>query len=797
MTDLKFAIRQLVKNPGFTAVAVLTLALGIGVNTAMFGGFQSLLLRTLAYPEADRLVRLFRTSSHSQKWPHSAANFLDHQSQNPVFERMAAVNRRSFNLVEPGQQAERLQGLEVTSELIPLLGIAPMIGRGFIPDEAQPGRNDVAILGHSFWLRRFAGDTNIVGKSLRMDGQTVTVLGVMPPGFSDVMLWGTVDVLRPLAFSDEQRQNRGANYLMSVGRLKPGVSVAQADAAMAGIADRLAKEFPEVNADSGLRVVSLAGSGMDPKGRIMIWMIMGLAGFVLLIACANLANLQFARTALRTREFAIRGALGAPRSRLMRQLLTESLLVALIGGALGLVLAVWVNGLLNTRLLREGEPALNLGLNFGVLGFALVVSTVTGLAFGLVPAWMAARTDANSALKQGSRGTTADRSQNRLRHGLIVTQVALALMLLAGAGTFANGLRNFGVRDPGWRVDGLTVGYLNLPDATYADATARLGFATRLREHLAAIPGVAAAAVAGSLPIAGFRTSAEFSIEDQPDPSVGRRRSRSINVVTPGYFATLGMRLLEGRDFLAGDTPGQPGVVVVNETMARSFWAGESALGKRIGTPGAWLEVVGVVDDVRFPSDPGEPPTRFQSYIPLAQEPPANLAIAVRGNVSVATLRQTVAGLDQDLPLNQPGLARAAVREVLDQAAVAGWLLGGFAGLGVLLATLGLYGVIAGFVTQRTNEIGIRMALGAQLGDVLRLVLGKGVRLTLLGSGIGLVGAFGLTRVLGALAPGLESNSPLILALVVGLLMGVALIACWLPARRASRVDPMVALRSE
>jgi predicted permease len=797
MNDLRFAFRQLLKNPGFTAVAVLTLALGIGVNTAMFGAFQALMMRKLAYPEADRLVRIFRTSSHSQKWPHSPANFQDQREQNSVFDRMAAVNRRSFNLVEQGQQAERLQGMEATADLLPLLGVAPLIGRGFTVEECQPGRNDVVVLGHSIWLRRFAGDAGILGRPLRLDGQTVTVVGVMPPGFQDRMIWGTIDVLRPLAFADDQLQNRGGNYLMSVARLKPGVSLGQANADMSAIAARLEKEYPDVNTDSGLRIVPLAESGIDPRGRIMVWLIMGLAGFVLLIACANLANLQFARTALRGRELAIRGALGAPRARLLRQLLAESLLVAVLGGALGLVLAGWVGDLLDARLLRDGEPVLKLGLNLGVLGFALVVSILTGLLFGLAPAWLASRTDVNAALKQGSRGTTGDRSQSRLRHALIVAQVALALILLAGAGAFMGGLRNFGTRDPGWRVDGLTVGYLNLPDGAYADADARSVFAAHLHETLAAIPGVESAAVAGSLPIAGFRSSAEFSSEDQPDPATGRRRTRSINAIAPGYFSALGMRLLEGRDFTLADAVDRPAAVIVNETLARTLWPGRSAVGKRIGTPGAWLEIVGVVNDARFPSDPGEPPTRFQSYRPLAQEPSANLAFAVRGNVSVATLRQAVSGLDPDLPVNAPGLARTAVREVLEQAAVAGWLLGGFAGLGLLLAVLGIYGVIAGFVAQRTNEIGVRMALGAQVGDVLRLVLGKGLRLTLLGAAIGLVGAYLLTRLLGSLAPGLESSSPLLLSSVTGLLLAVALLACWLPARRAARVDPMVALRSE
>jgi predicted permease len=358
-------------------------------------------------------------------------------------------------------------------------------------------------------------------------------------------------------------------------------------------------------------------------------------------------------------------------------------------------------------------------------------------------------------------------------------------------------LRHFGVRDPGWRVDGLTAGYLNLPDAKYGDGSVRLAFVERLQETLATLPGAERAAVAGALPISGFRVSTSISIEGRAEQGAGRQNLRHLNVVTPGYFATLGMRLLEGRDFNAADTAGRPDVLIVNETMARTFWPGQSALGKRIGSPGAWQEVIGVVNDVRFPADPSEPATQFQSYRPMAQQSQGNLAVAVRGNVPADVLRRAVGGLDSDLPVSEPGTVRASVGKTLEQAAVAGWLLGGFAALGLMLAGLGIYGVIAGFVVQRTNEIGVRMALGAQIRDVLRLVLGKGLRLASLGTAIGLVGAIGMTRVLNSIAPGLESNNAWVMASVSGVLLAVAMLASWLPARRATRVDPLVALRSE
>jgi putative ABC transport system permease protein len=793
--DIRFGLRMLRKNPGFTSVAVITLALGIGVNTSMFSGLQSLLLPKLPYPDSDRLVRLFRTSTHSQRWPHSPANFLDQQQQNTVFERMAAVNGTTCNLSGSGQPAERLRVLEASADLIPLLGVQPVLGRTFLPEEDHPGRNDVIILNHGFWLRRFSGDTNVLGHPLRLDGRTVSVVGVMPASFQSAPEWGSVDVLRPIAFTDDQRQNRGGNYLDVVARLKPGLSLAQAGAGMDALAARLRQDHPDNNGDLGLRVVTLAQSRMDPRGKIMLWLIMGLAGFVLLIACANLANLQFARTAMRTRELAVRGALGAPRGRLLRQLLTESLLIAALGGVFGLLLSLWVNQVLSSQLVEDGKPLVNLKLNFIVLGFALAVSTLTGLAFGLVPAWLASRNDVNTALKQGARGTTGDRSQHRLRHGLIVLQMALALMLLAGAGLVVSGLRNFGKQDPGWHVDGLSTGQLDLPDYKYGSSEMRHTFTERLQEKLASLPGIERAAVACSLPMSGFRMTTDLTVEGQSGK--GRQNLRNINDVSPDYFATLGMRLLDGRDFTAADTEGRPNVIIVNETLARTYWPGESAIGKHIGVPDAWQEIVGVVNDVQSPSDASESTTRFQTYRPLAQEPQSRLTVVVRGNVSATALRKSVAELDPDLPLSQPGTVRAVVAQTFGQFAVGGWLLGGFAGLGLLLAAIGIYGVMAAFVTQRTNEIGVRMAMGAQVRDVLRLILGRGLKLTVVGTILGMVGAVGMMRLLGAIAPGLEPDSLLIMAMVATLLVLVALVACWLPARRAARVDPMEALRAE
>ncbi len=791
LQDTRFAARGLARSPVFTAVATLTFALGIGLNTSMFTGLQSVLMREVSFPEADRLVQVFRTSPHSQRWPHSPANFLDQQAQNGVFEHMAAFSGKSFNLAEPGQPAERIGGVHASAEIFPLLGWKPMLGRVFSAEDDQSGRPRVAVLDHDCWQRRFAGDPAIIGRTLRLDSEPVTVIGVMPPAFRDRRMFGVAELWMPLAWSAEQRANRGGNFLKAVARLKPGVSLAQAQAAMEVLAANQTRAHPDTNSGIGLRVVAFADS-IDPRGRMALWATMALAGFVLLIACANLANLQFARTAHRTRELAIRVALGASRGRLLRQLLTESCLIALLGGALGLVLAHWGNALLARQINQGGE--LVLALNWRVLAFALGASSLSGFGFGLVPAWLASRANANDAMKSGARGVVGDRSRRRLQHALIVAEVALAFVLLAGAGLMVRGVQRFMVQDPGWQVDGVTVGNLSLPGRTYGSASAQRAFAKKVQEELAAQPGVERAAVAWSLPIRHYDTAGTFAIAGQPARPPGREPIRQVVGITPGYFATLGMRLRAGRDFTANDREGQPAVVIINEAMARAFWPGASPLGARLGDE----TVVGVVNDVQFATDPSEPMTPFQTYRPFAQTPRgSNVWLAVRGPVSAEMLRRTVAAIDADLPVNEPGLARVFVDRSVAQLGGMGWMLSGFGALGLLLASLGIYGVIAGFAAQRTNEIGVRMALGAQVSDVLWLVLSQGLRLTLLGAALGLIAALIGARVFASLAPGLAADDPLTLVGVAVLLVGVALIACWLPARRAARVDPLIALRSD
>jgi putative ABC transport system permease protein len=803
LQDLRFGLRMLLKNPGFTAVAVLTLALGIGANTAMFSVLNTYLFRALPYPDSTGLVRIYRTSPHSQSWPHSQGNFFDYRDKNDVFEYMTAFTSISPSLSEDGAPAERLRGIAATADFFPSLGVQPYLGRLPTPEEAEGGANRVAVLSHSLWLRRFGGDPNILGATLRLNGENTTVIGVMPAGFEQPLLWGSLDLWTPLVFQADQRRARGSNWLGAFGRLRPGVPTSRAQEAMVVLAGNFANENLMVAGES-LRLEPLQRSVTDDIGRKVMWFTFGLAGFVLLIACGNLANLQLVRTAARAREYAIRAALGARRVRLLRQSLTESLAVSLIGGAFSLLLALWAVEFISRRLFSE-LPGAEVTLDFSVFGFALLCSVLTGLIFGTVPAWLSSRVDVNQALRENSRGSTSGRSQNRLRQALIVGEVAFALILLAGAGLFLRGLQRFAHHDPGWRVDGLVMAQVRPQGANYANEIQRRTFLQQLEERVAALPGVQQVALSKSHPVWGFNSSGSIIIEGQPEPEAGKLPEVFFEPVSTGYFDTLGVRLLEGRTFTSADTADHPAVVVINQAMARRFWPNESPIGKRIGSQGPnpqWQQVVGVVNDIAFPASLDDPYTRLETFRPLAQVPwSGGLTIAVRSSTPPEAfandLRSAVAGLDRDMPVYGIRTARSVVDLGLGSVSLLGTLLGAFAVLGLTLAALGIYGVTSYSVVQRTGEIGIRMALGAQRKEILWLVLGQGARLMFLGTAIGLGGAYAVARLLMAVIPSLPTSDPLAVGGITVVLVTVALVACYIPARRATKVDPMVALRSE
>jgi putative ABC transport system permease protein len=808
--DLRIGLRMLLKDKGFTVVAALTLALGIGVNTAMFSVLNTYLFRSLPYPDSDRLVRVFRISIHSQSWPHSPGNFFDQREKNNVFDKMVAYTTNSPNLAEPGQPAERIQALAATSDFFPALGVQPALGRVFVPEDHETsefvGAGPVAVISDRFWLRRFGGDPNVIGRTLRLDEKDVKIIGVMPPGFDHPLLWGSIDVWRPLAFNAKGRVDRDSNWLRTFARLKPGVSIAQADQAMKALAAAITKETSE-NQNESLRLEPFYLSMSDDIGRKIMWFAFGLAGFVLLIGCANLANLQLARTAARSREFAVRAALGSGRFRLLRQSLVESLIIALIGGALSLLLALGGVNFISRRLFID-MPGAKVSLDFGVFGFALLCSALTGLIFGIVPAWLASRADVNQALRESARGSSAGRSHQRLRSALIVGEVAFALVLLTGAGLFLRGLQRFAEIDPGWRVDGLVTAQIGLPSAKYTNPGQRTAFYQRLEERLAALPGVERVAISGSQPVWGLFSSGSFVVEGQPEPAPGQYPEVHREPVSLGYFDTLGIRLIAGRAFNSADTTEAARGIIINEALARRFWPNESAIGKRIGSPNPnnrnWQEVIGVVNDVGFPGSLDEPYTRFQSFYPLPRNTWENVNIFLRASNSAgapealtSAIRGAVSELDPAVPAHQILSTRALVERAMGSVSLLGHLLGAFAALGLVLAAIGIYGVISYSVVQRTGEIGIRIALGAQTLDVLRLVLGKGARLILLGILLGFGGAYAVARFLALAIPTLPTRDPVVMAAIALALVAVALTACYLPARRATKVDPMDALRHE
>jgi predicted permease len=800
--DLKFALRQLAKSPGFTAIALITLALGIGLNTSMFS-ILNVLLFQMPYPDSGRLVRVCRTSPQSQMWPHSPANFLDHQTQNHVFTRMAAANWANFILTESGAPAEQLHGLTVTADLFPCLGIQPELGRWFTADEDQPGRNQVVILTHELWAGRFAADPKIIGRTLRLNGESVTVVGVMPAGFVYPFLWGPVDAWLPIAFTAEQRQSRGNNWLQVIARLKPSVSVAQADVEMRGLAVRLGREYPKENGQDGLRVVDLQWSCMDDLGHAVSWFTMGLGIVVLLIASANLANLQLARAATRSREYAVRGALGASRWQLMRPLLVESVFLALCGGALGLNVAAWSNDLIGSRMQIGDQTGAEVPLDLRVLGFAFFISLLAGVVCGTAPAWSAARLDLNHALKQGGRGTGGDRAHHRFKHALVVSQIALALALLAGAGFFIRGFHDYLRRNPGWNPAGVWSGTVALPEKQYRSPDELRTFQHRALERLSAIPGVERAALSSAIPVFGYFNSFNIVVEGQPVPPRGHEPLVEHARVSAGFFAVLGIPLLAGRVFGEDLRESDPPVAIINEAAARRLWPGETAIGKRFKGlgDGNWLEVIGVVGDVQFPGYPQQPDTRLQIYRPLVQAPGNYLYVTLRSRVEPAAIsdaaRRAVAGIDPDLPVQQPGTLRGQIAKAATNFDLVSQMLACSAALGLFLSALGIYGVVSGLTVQRTREVGIRLALGATRTDVLWLVLRSGVRLAFLGTAVGLAGAIALRQVFRAGMPSLAGNEAWTIVLVTPALVAVALLACWLPARKATRVDPIEALRAE
>jgi predicted permease len=742
---------------------------------------------------------------HSQRSGHSVPNFRDIEAGARDMAQFALLRTWSFTLSEPGKPPGMFAAHRVSPGYFDVLGIQPELGRVFRPDEDAPGANRVIVLSHAFWQMRFDGDPNIVGRVVRIDGEPTEIVGVLPANAAAPSLWGQVWIYRPLGLTPEELDRRLDNQFRIIGRYRAGVSPAEAKATFAAVGARLAADHPAENPGMGLRAVSLQSTSLDPDSRNLTFLLLGLSGFVLLIACGNLANLMLARALARSRELAIRAALGASRGQLIGTLAGECLLLGVIGGAMGVLVSAWVSELL-ARHFGGGDPAIQFALDGRVLGFAVGAALLTSLAFGLIPAWLASRLRVNETLKGSARGSTGDRSQQRFRALLIVGQFALALVLLAGAAVFVRGLDQLIKRDAGWQPAGLVTGKLTMPMNLVADSDRVMRFYREVQQHLAALPGVESASVDVELPLLGYPGPVWFEVEGRDNPPPGRRPMALKNPVSPEFFRTTGVALRQGRLIAPTDRGDSPWVFVINEAMARAIFPEGDAIGHRLrvaGMPeGMTGEIVGIVDDVRFINVTAER-TPFQLYAPLTKETWGFVSVTVRASspsaaaALVAPMQRAVAELDPDIAFT--GVMPVAEVAELNLADVRfiSRLLTGFAFLGLLLAALGIYGVTTRTVLQRTGEIGIRLALGAQGRDIMRLIVGGGARLARAGAGIGLFLAIGLTTALARALPGLADGGAAAIAPATGVLVAVTLLACWLPARRAARVDPLVALRAE
>jgi putative ABC transport system permease protein len=802
--DLRYGLRMLLKNPGFTIVAVVALALGIGANSAIFSVVNTVLLRPLPYKEPERLVMVWEDDT-KHGYPRdtpAAANYIDWRDQNQVFESMAAIADLSFNLTGVGEP-ERIDGKRVSANLFPLLGVEPQLGRTFSPEENRPGANRVVVMSHGLWQRRFGSDPKIIGQSLNLNGESYTVVGVMPPTFQfpsrDDQLWV------PIAFDSKEAANRRRHYLQVIARMKPGITLQRSQAEMKAIAARLQQQYPDDNTDLGAAVTPLhehvAG---DIKPALLV--LLGAVGFVLLVACANVANLLLARAAGRQKEIAVRIALGASRLRLIRQFLTESILLAALGGGVGLLLSVWGVNLLKAFIPENISQAKAITIDAKVLVFTLLVSLLTGLIFGLAPATQASNFNLNETLKEGGRDSAAGSRGNRIRGMLVIAEVAVSLILLIGAGLLINSFLRLRSVDPGFRSDNLLTMKIALAKQKYPDQTQRSAFYTELLRRVEALPGVRAAAVTNWIPLVRQGDSVGVTIEGRPAPEPGKMPIVVTRIISPHYFSTMGIQLLQGRGFDAQqDRADSAGVAVISETMARRFWPGEDPLGKRItpGTPESpddWLTIIGVVKDVRqFELNADPKPQMYLTYTQAGFFEPRDLVVStgVEPLSLATTVRRTVWEIDKDQPVSNISTMEDVLSESIARQRFSMLLLGIFAALALVLAAVGIYGVMSYSVAQRTREFGIRIALGAQGSDVLKLAVGGGLKLVLVGVLIGLAAAFILTRVMSSLLFGVSATDPTTFITISLVLISVSVLASYIPARRATKVDPMIALRYE
>lgn len=815
--DIRYGVRMLIKNPGMAFVVILALALGIGANTAIFSVVNSVLLRPLPFDQADQLVFLNERSPVLDEMSISYPNFIDWRNQNQSFEKIGVYNRASYNLTGSGEP-ERIVAAQMSADLFSVLRVNPLLGRVYTNDEDKPGGNPVVVLSHGLWERRFGGQKEILNQALTLNGKSYTVIGVMPQGFiypSRIEMWVPVGQL-----SDQTSWQRRGNHpgLYGIARLKPGVSLQQAQADLDNIALNLQKQYPDTNMSNGIRMRPLLEIFVSDVRRAL-WVLFAAVGFVLLIACANIANLLLARATSRQKEMAIRAAMGASRWRIARQLLTESVLLSLIGGSLGIILARWLIDLI-LYISPDAIPrSREIAMDWRVLAFTVGVSFLTGILFGLVPALQAGVVALHETLKETGRGVTR---RHWLRSSLVIVEVASTLVLLIGAGLLIRSFYRLQSVNPGFSYEHLMSFSVSLPQRKYSTPEQRSDFFNRLLEGIRNVPGVQSSAAASGLPLGNNGWQTSYVVDGQPPPQPGQSPLMEACLVTPDYFKAMNIPLISGRYFneqdnrahLAGrdlsklneDQVRVAGinVIVIDQEFAKRHWPNEDAVGKRIklgmdpGSP--VLTIVGVVGRVKM-EGLNLDSNRVQGYFSFLQNPASGMTVLIKGasdpNQTLAAVREQVKNVDPDQPIYNIRTMDDIRAESIAPERLNLTLLSIFAGIALVLALLGIYGVMSYSVTQRTHEIGIRMAIGAQPWDVFRMILGQGMVLALVGIVLGLIGAFALTRLMTTMLFGVEPTDPATFAVIATLLAAVALLACYLPGRRATKVNPVVSLRYE
>jgi putative ABC transport system permease protein len=796
---------MLVKNPGFSLIAVLALTLGIGADSAIFSVVNAVLLRPLPYFESERLVVLRERSPQLEGMSVAYPNFVDWREQNSTFENIGVYRRQSYNLTGSGEP-ERLVGAQVSADVFAAVRVNAARGRVFSNDEDKPGAAPVVVLSHGLWQRRFGGDPGILDQSLTLDGRSFTVIGVMPSDFQfpfrATELWTSAGQ----ASENPGWQNRGNHPgLTGIARLKPGVTLEQAREDMEGVAANLERQYPDANTRSRVTIIpalenAVRSSSAGERIRPALLVLLAAVGFVLLIACANVANLLLARATTRQKEIAIRTALGASRRRIVRQLLTESILLSVAGGALGLLLARWGVKLIVAISPNSIPRSREINLDGRVLAFTVCVSVLTGIIFGLVPALQSSKPDLNETLKDAGRGSTG--SRHLFRSGLVVSEVALTFVLLIGAGLMLRSFYRLQQVDPGFSYGHLLTFSVSLPPKKYPEDQQKINFYEQLAERIRALPGVQTVGVSSGLPLGNNGWQTSFRVEDQPEPEPGQTPLTDACITTPDYFQAMGIALLKGRNFSEQDVKGGPRVTLIDEEFARRYWPGQEAVGKNIRSSrnDPPITVVGVVRRVKM-DGLNEDSSRVQSYYPFRQLPNGGMTVVVRTANDpmgiVSGVREQVLALDPDQPVYDLNTMEQIRADSIAPDRLNLMLLASFAVVAVILAGVGIYGVMAYSVTQRTHEIGIRMALGARQSDVLGMVIRQGMKLAVIGLAIGLGGAWLATRAMSSLLFGVSATDSVTFIAISVLLTGVALGACFVPARRATKVDPMVALRYE